>query len=138
MRKDETGQPIRTIYLGGGTPSTLSISHIQQLLDAIGTDVAEEITMEVNPGDLRPDYLKALRQTGVNRLSIGIQSFRDTLLTLIGRRHTAQQAIDAVHMAQETGFSNISIDLIYALPTQTMKQWQSDIEQALALQVQHI
>ena len=138
MRKDETGQPIRTIYLGGGTPSTLSISHIQQLLDTNGTDVAEEITMEVNPGDLTPDYLKALRQTGVNRLSIGIQSFQDTLLTLIGRRHTAQQAIDAVRMAQEAGFSNISIDLIYALPTQTMQQWQSDIEQALALQVQHI
>ena len=138
MRKDETGEPIRTIYIGGGTPSTLSINHIQQLLDAISTDVAEEITVEVNPGDLTFEYLKALRQTGVNRLSIGIQSFQDSLLSLIGRRHNAQQAIDAVRMAQEAGFQNISIDLIYALPTQTMQQWQADIEQALALQVQHI
>lgn len=138
MRKEETSEPIRTIYFGGGTPSTLSINQIQQLLDAIDARVAEEITVEVNPGDLTFEYLKALRQTGVNRLSIGIQSFQDSLLSLIGRRHNAKQAIEAVHMAQEAGFHNISIDLIYALPTQTMQQWQADIEQALALQVQHI
>lgn len=83
-------------------------------------------------------YLQELRQTGINRLSIGIQSFQDELLELIGRRHNAQQAIDAVHMAQEAGFENISVDLMYALPTQTMTQWKADIETALGLGIQHI
>lgn len=137
-RRDETGESIRTIYIGGGTPSTLPVNDIQRLLDAIGTSSAEEITVEVNPGDLSVDYLQTLRQTGVNRLSIGIQSFHDKLLTIIGRRHNAQQAIEAVRMAQEAGFCNISIDLIYALPTQTMDMWRSDIDTALQLNIQHI
>ena len=138
LRRHEAGEAIRTIYIGGGTPSTLPVGDIQRILDAIGTDQAEEITVEVNPGDLSPEYLSALRQTGVNRLSIGVQSFQDHLLQLIGRRHNAQQAIDAVHMAQHAGFDNISIDLIYALPTQTLELWQADIEMALQLGVQHI
>jgi len=82
--------------------------------------------------------MQALRNIGINRLSIGIQSFQDELLTLIGRRHNAQQAIDAVRMAQEVGFENISIDLMYALPTQTMESWKADIETAISLSVQHI
>ena len=137
-RKNEAGEPIRTIYIGGGTPSTLPAEHIQRILDSIGTAAAEEITMELNPGDASPAYLQAIRAAGINRLSIGIQSFKDNLLSLIGRRHTAQQAIDAVRMAQEAGFDNISIDLIYALPTQTMDQWKQDIETALTLHIQHL
>lgn len=137
-RKDEAGEPIRTIYLGGGTPSTLAPQDIARILDAVGIDEAEEITMELNPGDASPAYMQALRDIGINRLSIGIQSFQDNLLTLIGRRHNAQQAINAVRMAQETGFTNLSIDLMYALPTQTMAAWQADIETALSLGVQHI
>ena len=94
--------------------------------------------MELNPGDAIPSYLQALRKTGINRLSIGIQSFQDDLLRLIGRRHNASQAVEAVQMAQKAGFDNLSIDLMYALPTQTMEQWKSDIETALRLGIQHI
>ena len=137
-RNREAGDPIRTIYLGGGTPSTLEADDIARLLKAVGTEEAEEITMELNPGDATPAYLRAIRAAGVNRLSLGIQSFQDELLRLIGRRHDAAQAIEAVHMAQEAGFENISIDLMYALPTQTMSQWEEDIQTALRLHVQHI
>ena len=138
QRKNEANEPIRTIYLGGGTPSTLKAEDIARILQAIGTAEAEEITMELNPGDATPNYLRAIRTAGINRLSIGIQSFKDNLLSLIGRRHSSQQAIDAVRMAQKAGFDNLSIDLIYALPTQTMEQWIEDIETALTLNVQHI
>ena len=137
-RKEEAGEPIRTIYIGGGTPSTLAPQDIQRILNAVGTANAEEITMELNPGDAAPAYMQALRTMGINRLSIGIQSFDDELLALIGRRHNAQQAVDAVRMAQEAGFDNLSIDLMYALPTQTMDTWQATIETALRLGVQHI
>ena len=94
--------------------------------------------MELNPGDATREYFLRLRETGINRLSIGIQSFQDGLLHLVGRRHNARQAIEAVRMAQEAGFGNISIDLMYALPTQTMDMWKADIETALSLNVQHI
>ena len=136
-RKNEV-EEIKTIYLGGGTPSTLEVADIRRILEAVGTDQAEEITMELNPGDATQEYLRAIREAGINRLSIGIQSFQDKLLTLIGRRHNAKQAIEAVKMAQEAGFDNISIDLMYALPTQSMAQWKADIETALELKVQHI
>ncbi len=137
-RREEAGEPIRTIYIGGGTPSMLTAEQIRTILAAIGTKDAKEITMETNPGDLTSEYLHAIRRAGINRLSIGIQSFKDELLQLIGRRHTATQAINAVHMAQEAGFDNISIDLMYALPTQTMTLWEEDIESALRMNIQHI
>ena len=137
-RREEAGEPIRTIYIGGGTPSMLTAEQIQTILATIGTKDATEITMETNPGDLSSEYLHAIRRAGINRLSVGIQSFRDELLQLIGRRHTATQAINAVHMAQEAGFDNISIDLMYALPTQTMTLWEEDIESALRMNIQHI
>ena len=137
-RKNETGEPVRTIYLGGGTPSTLHAEDVARILEAIGTETAEEITMEINPGDVTETYLRDIRQAGINRLSIGIQSFHDELLQLLGRRHNAAQAMEAVHIAQAAGFNNISIDLMYALPTQTMSQWQKDIETAISLDVQHI
>ena len=136
-RKHEAGE-IGTIYLGGGTPSTMPAEDIQRILEAIGTEHATEITMEINPGDATQEYVQAIRKAGINRLSIGIQSFQDRLLTLIGRRHTAQQALTAVRMAQEAGFDNLSIDLMYALPTQTMEEWKADIETAISLNVQHI
>ena len=137
-RKAEASEPIRTVYLGGGTPSTLEAEAIRRLIEAVGIQEAEEVTMELNPGDATPAYLHALREIGINRLSIGIQSFQDELLQLIGRRHNATQAIEAVKMAQEAGFDNVSIDLIYALPTQTMEQWKADIETAIRLGIQHI
>jgi len=137
-RKDEAQEPIRTIYIGGGTPSTLAARDIQRIIEAIGTQDAIEITMELNPGDASEAYIRALKEAGINRLSIGIQSFQDGLLQLIGRRHNAEQAKAAVRMAQEAGITNISIDLMYALPTQTMDQWEQDIRTALSLDVQHI
>lgn len=137
-RRDEAGEAIRTIYIGGGTPSTLEPEHIRQIIDAIEAPEAGEITMELNPGDATEEYLQAVQEAGINRLSIGIQTFQDELLRLIGRRHNAAQAIEAVRMAQEAGFENLSIDLMYALPTQTMEQWKADIETALGLNVQHI
>ena len=137
-RKDEAGEPIRTIYIGGGTPSTLTLESVTALNQDLPRACIEEYTMEINPGDATEEYLRGLRALGVNRLSMGIQSFQDELLRFIGRRHNAQQAIDAVHMAQEAGFENISIDLMYALPGQTMAQWKADIETALGLGVQHI
>ena len=137
-RKNEASEPIRTIYIGGGTPSTLETGDIQRILRAIDTANTEEITVEVNPGDVTPEYLQALREAGVNRLSIGVQSFQDELLRLIGRRHNGEQAKEAVLRAQRAGFDNLSIDLMYALPTQTMEAWKADIKQALMLHIQHI
>ena len=137
-RKNETGEPLRTIYIGGGTPSVLTPEHIHSILQAIGTQDAIEITMEMNPADISLKYLQSIRATGVNRLSIGIQSFQDELLKFLGRRHSAAQAMEAVCTAQEAGFANISIDLMYAIPSQTKAQWLSDIDIALSLNVQHI
>ena len=137
-RKNEIHEPIRTVYLGGGTPSTLDINDITRILNAVDAPDTEEITMELNPGDATFEYIRALRQIGINRLSIGVQSFQDELLQCIGRRHTAQQAIEAVRIAQEAGFDNLSIDLMYGLPNQTMAQWQADIRTAIQLGVQHI
>lgn len=137
--------PISTIYIGGGTPSTLEVEHLRRLGEEairLAGDEAKgerrEITLEANPGDITLEKATAWRAIGINRLSMGIQSFDDDLLRLIGRRHTAEQAREAVAIAQAAGFDNISIDLMYALPSQTMEQWQRDVAEALQLGVQHI
>lgn len=129
---------IATVYIGGGTPSMLTTGQIEQIISAIGVSEDKEVTMEANPQDLSREQLKALREMGINRLSIGIQSFNNGLLQLIGRRHTGITAQQAVREAQAAGFDNISIDLIYGLPTQGMAMWQSDVATALQLGVQHI
>ena len=141
MRAHEVKEPIRTIYIGGGTPSTLAVDSLKLIVDSLLLNVEsqeQEITMEVNPGDVTAEKAHAWRAIGINRLSIGIQSFDDKLLQLIGRRHTAEQARKAVAAAQAAGFDNISIDLMYALPSQTMEQWQKDVAEALQMGVQHI
>ena len=132
------GEAIQTIYLGGGTPSVLEIEDLKKLMSALPVSTAQEITMEANPGDLNEDKLRAIRSLGVNRLSIGIQCFDDELLQRIGRRHNSQQAIESVQMAQRVGFDNISIDLIYGLPKQTLEHWKKQVATALRLGVQHI
>ena len=137
-RKNELHEPIRTLYIGGGTPSTLDIDSLQLIVDSLQVNTVEEITLEVNPGDVTLKKAQAWRKMGINRLSMGIQTFDDTLLQLVGRRHTAQEARNAVAIAQAAGFDNISIDLMYALPSQTMVQWQNDVSIALQLCVQHI
>ena len=141
MRAHEVKEPIHTIYIGGGTPSTLAVDSLKLIVDSLLLNVEsqeQEITMEVNPGDVTAEKAHAWRAIGINRLSIGIQSFDDKLLQLIGRRHTAEQARQAVAVAQAAGFDNISIDLMYALPSQTMEQWQKDVAEALQMGVQHI
>ncbi|MDY4149531.1 MAG: radical SAM family heme chaperone HemW [Paludibacteraceae bacterium] len=145
QRKAETSDPIRTIYLGGGTPSLLDICDLQRLLSVLPVRTADEVTLECNPGDITPEKVSAWRAMGINRLSMGVQSFCDPLLRHIGRRHTAKQARLAVKTAQSAGFDNISIDLIYALPmpadtdTATALQVvQNDVEEALQLNIQHI
>lgn len=134
---------ISTIYIGGGTPSTLDCTDLDKIISTClqslhNTTQSLEITLEANPGDITLEKVQAWRRMGINRLSIGIQSFDDDLLRLLGRRHNTQQALDAVAIAQAAGFDNISIDLMYALPSQTMQQWQRDVQMALQLNVQHI
>lgn len=140
-RQHELREPITTIYLGGGTPSTLSIDSLRLLSNEITIlhhPTQLEFTLEANPGDITPERVAAWRQLGINRLSIGVQSFDDNLLRLIGRRHTASQAREAIRTAQNAGFDNISIDLMYALPSQTMEQWRHDVAEVLRLGVQHV
>lgn len=120
QRRGEQDHPIKTVYLGGGTPSILPLSELERIVKALhecfNLSQVEEVTLEANPEDLTMDYLQGLRDMQfVNRLSIGLQSLDDEVLRMIGRRHTAQQAIAAVENAYRTGFHNISVDFIYGL-----------------------
>ncbi|MBQ9362569.1 MAG: radical SAM family heme chaperone HemW [Bacteroidaceae bacterium] len=133
-------QPIETIYLGGGTPSQLSLQHIEKILGTIYNIYnvrAKEITVECNPDDAGK-IVKGLHTLGVNRLSIGIQTFNDERLNFLHRRHTATQAMDAIHLAQSAGFENISIDLMFGFPRQTLDEWKQDVNKALSLNIQHL
>ena len=133
---------INTIYFGGGTPSLLSIKEIGELLHLINMhySVASnvEITLEANPDTLSLDYLKGLRQLGVNRLSIGIQSFFDNDLKYLSRRHDSQHARQCIDWAKQAGFSNISIDLIYGLPTSNAEQWNKNLDIFFAYGLPHL
>ncbi len=135
-------ETIETLYFGGGTPSLLNTSDFEQIYNALSTHFSlhnlVEITVEVNPDDVNDLLLDTLKSIGCNRLSMGIQSFFDHELTVLGRRHTAQQAIEAVNLAQQHGFSNISIDLMYALPNQTLTTWRETLKLAISMNVQHI
>ena len=136
------GDILKTVYFGGGTPSVLSERHIDDILCNIRSffhhTKIEEITLEANPGDLSEDKLRGLKEAGINRLSMGVQSFQDALLHRLSRRHNGEEAIAAVRAARRAGFENISIDLMYGLPEQTMAQWQADVEQAIQLDVEHV
>jgi len=133
---------IQTIYFGGGTPSILKKEDFERIFETIyelyTVDDGAEITFEANPDDLTLDFLESIRPLPFNRISIGIQSFDDTDLKRINRRHSGAQAKGAVRAAQKVGFSNISIDLIYGLPFQTLAAWEQQIDQAFKLKVQHI
>jgi len=136
--KDE---PLETIYFGGGTPSLLSQTHFLQIFQTIRqyfeVNPNSEITIEANPDDLNDEKVEMLASLRINRLSIGIQSFDDAELTLLRRRHTANQATEAVERCKKI-YSNISIDLMYGLPSQTISNWQHTISAALSLNIQHI
>lgn len=131
-----------TLYFGGGTPSVLTVAQIGHLIELVkelwGVKTFDEVTLEANPEDLTPEYIDGLLGVGVDRLSIGIQSFHDEHLLQMNRRHTAAEAIAAVSNSQKIGFNNITIDLIYGLPWLSEAQWLSNIETALSLNVPHI
>ncbi len=131
-----------TLYFGGGTPSLLDIAELADLLDGIvrifPLSADAEITLEANPEQLTLQYCKELRMLGVNRLSIGIQSFCDEVLQFMGRRHTAAEALAAVNNAANAGFGNISVDLIYGVSERNDVQWVADVKQALSMPVQHL
>ena len=131
-----------SIYFGGGTPSLLQKTDFERLFEAIHTcftlSPTAEITLECNPDDLTPSYLAQLQELPFNRISIGIQSFDDAELRFLNRRHTAQQAQEAVALCQASGFDNISIDLMYGLPNQTAETWRKTLAVAMSLGVQHL
>ncbi len=143
IRKDYLQEEdIETIYLGGGTPSQLSQKELESIFTTIYNiyKVKEdaEITLEANPDDLTPEYVSMLRQLPINRISMGIQTFQENTLKLLHRRHTAQQAVEAFYRCREAGFQNISIDLMYGLPGETLETWIHDLKQAIDLHPEHI
>ncbi len=143
LRKNElNNESIETIYFGGGTPSLLKSEELSQILNAIRSNylvsTGLEMTFEVNPEDATEDNLINWKKQGINRLSIGLQSFQESDLNWMNRSHTLQQGTDAVRLAQVHGFTNISIDLIYGLPGLANEQWMEHLERGLSLNVQHI
>ncbi len=131
-----------SIYIGGGTPSVLSEQNIRRLFGIVhrlfSTSHEAEVTIEVNPNDVRPSLVAALRESGVNRISMGIQSFNDNILRFLHRRHNSQEALRAVDTVINGGIDNISIDLIYGLPEQTLSDWNNDLQTAFSLPVSHL
>lgn len=132
------GEVLNTLYFGGGTPSVLEYTDFAQVLRKLKTNSNTEITTELNPEGVNYGYLRALYDLGINRISLGCQTFDDVLLKQINRRHNAGQVIDAVKVAQDVGFDNISLDFIYGLPNQTIESFLKDLKMAVALGVQHI
>ena len=136
------GEPIETVYLGGGTPSQLTQEELESIFATLYNiyKVKEdaEITLEANPDDLSPDYVSMLKRLPINRISMGVQTFQEETLQLLHRRHTARQAIDAFHRCHEAGFQNISIDLMYGLPGDSLETWKQDLQQAIELHPEHI
>ena len=135
------GQPVQTIYFGGGTPSLLSSDEINRLTDTIlenyTVDNIKEFTLEANPDDLTPAYLKSLRNTNVSRFSIGVQSFHDADLQYMHRAHNAQQADYAIKAAQDAGFTNLTIDLIYGTPELNDTAWKQNLAKLASVQIPH-
>ena len=136
------GYAAATVFFGGGTPTLVPAAYIAETLDRARALIPfardAEITAEGNPGTLTPEKLAALRAAGVDRLSLGAQSFDDGLLRSLGRIHTVDQTGEAVRMARDAGFTNINLDLMYALPGQTMAQWRDTLDAAVALGVEHV
>lgn len=138
MRRDYTSEDIHTIYIGGGTPSQLTEDMLRQIFDHTDTSKAVEITMECNPDDITDSYATTIGRLPVNRVSMGVQTFCDSRLRFLRRRHTATDIPVAVNRLRDAGVDNISIDLMYGFPGETMDEWLSDIDRALALNVEHL
>ena len=143
-RKDffDPKETINSIYFGGGTPSVLSIKEIDEILGGVyshyNVEKNAEITFECNPDDLTQDYLRELKFVGINRLSIGVQSFNDEHLKWMNRSHDASQSKKSIEYAAEAGFNNITLDLIYGLPQLSNKEWSANLNEALSLPINHL
>jgi oxygen-independent coproporphyrinogen-3 oxidase len=137
-----TGKKLNSIYFGGGTPSVLNVTEVKKILDSVydsfEVNKSIEITFELNPEDAELKYLAEIRKLGVNRLSVGLQSFNNEELQWMNRVHTAQQSVDCIKIAKEAGFENISIDLIYGSRFQTEKSWKETLQKVFELNVPHI
>jgi len=135
-------EPAQTVYFGGGTPSLLSIRQVEALLAAVdlsfGLMQNAEITLEANPGTLTLDYLRELRATGVNRLSLGVQSFSDAELAQLGRIHTCEEAMESIFWARQAGFENLSLDLIFGLPKQSLRVWENNLREVIRIHPEHL
>lgn len=141
-RKKYLNEEIHTVYFGGGTPSLLSEGQVQSILSAVQNNFSvamdAEITLEANPEDLERKQLDSLRNVGINRLSIGVQTFHDEKLKWMNRAHSSQQAVNAYENARQAGFANVSLDLIYARPDEDPSAWKDDLKQIIALDPEHI
>ena len=141
-RNEVRAKRIGSIYMGGGTPTVLSLAQIERVISIIKQNFTfernAEFTVEANPGTLTDNYASCLLEQGVNRLSLGIQSFSDKTLQTLGRIHSAEQGVDAFRCARTAGFNNIGIDLIYGIPGQTAEEWELTIDTTLALKPEHI
>ena len=141
-RKNEIQGKVKTIYFGGGTPSILSKAELNSIVHEIKNHYSLlkdiELSFECNPEDLDSNKLKDLKEVGVNRLSIGVQSFDDNVLKWMNRVHNSEKALKGIRLAQELGFDNISIDLIYGIPEHLKRNWELDIQKAIGLNIQHI
>ena len=131
-------EKLNTLYFGGGTPSLLTTEEFSKIIKLFNTSLSTEITVELNPETITPDYLIRLKEIGINRLSIGCQTFKDKILKEIGRRHNAKDVENVVKYAQQTGFNNISLDFIYGLPGQTIQMFEEDLKHAVSLGISHI
>jgi oxygen-independent coproporphyrinogen-3 oxidase len=143
LRRDYLqGEAINTIYFGGGTPSLVGASNIQKVIDIIIADFTvtsdAEITLEANPDDLSTSYVKELRQTDINRLSIGVQSFYEEDLIWMNRAHNAGEAENALKLVQDAGFENLTLDLIYGYPLLTNEKWKANLQKVVDLRIPHV
>ena len=140
LRADEIEQPVETVYFGGGTPSMLPPESLERLVAGLHLwDLnCREMTIEVNPDDVTAGRAAAWREMGFNRVSMGVQSFVDEELRAVGRRHTAHQARQAIDTLRSAGFDNLSVDLIFGLPGQTVKSWQTSLNVALSVRPEHL
>jgi oxygen-independent coproporphyrinogen-3 oxidase len=134
--------PFDTVYIGGGTPSLLSPQQLEQILTNIREkfDLSSkpEITIEANPADLNRSYLESIREIGINRINIGVQSFDHKVLDFLGRRHSLKQAISAIEASKKAGFRNMGLDLIYGVPEQDIESWLDTLKQAVAFSPEHL
>lgn len=143
LRRDYLGREcVDTLYFGGGTPSQMDVDMLAEVMDCVYTlfDISThaEVTMECNPDDLSEAYLDGLRSLPINRLSLGVQTFDDARLRFLHRRHSGRGALDAIERCRTHGYDNLSIDLIYGFPNQTIDQWEDDLDCALSLGVEHL